>query len=142
MRLIVGNFRGVMLICGLLTCTMLLGLFSPAASIQSNFGEPLVTAPENVLVRGWSALIGLMGVMLIYGAFHKEVRNFALVIVGVSKTIFIAIALMYGWQFLGFGLGTAVVVDGIMILLFALYLFFSRILAKQKDHLSIYSRSS
>ena len=123
MRVFIANFKWVMLICGLLTCTMLVGLFSPESSLQSNFGEALVTGPENLVVRGWSALIGLMGIMLIYGAFKPAVRNYSLVIAGVNKIIFIGLILIFGRQYMPFGLGTAIVADAIMIMLFAVYLF-------------------
>jgi len=105
---------------------MFLGLFSPEASLNSNFGEPLVTGPENVVVRGWSALIGLTGIMLIYGAFKPAVRAYSLVIAGISKTIFVILVLSFGSQYMSFGAGTAVIVDIIMILLFVLYLLFSK----------------
>jgi len=123
MRVFIANFKWVMLICGLLTCTMLVGLFSPASSLQSNFGEALVTGPENLVVRGWSALIGLMGIMLIYGAFKPAVRNYSLIIAGINKIIFIGLILIFGRQYMPFGLGTAIVADATMILLFAVYLF-------------------
>jgi hypothetical protein len=123
MRVFIANFKWVMLICGLLTCTMLVGLFSPESSLQSNFGEALVTGPENLVVRGWSALIGLMGIMLIYGAFKPAVRNYSLIIAGINKIIFIGLILIFGRQYMPFGLGTAIVADATMILLFAVYLF-------------------
>lgn len=123
MRVFIANFKWIMLICGLLTCTMLVGLFSPESSLQSNFGEALVTGPENLVVRGWSALIGLMGIMLIYGAFKPAVRNYSLIIAGINKIIFIGLILIFGRQYMSFGLGTAIVADAIMILLFAVYLF-------------------
>ena len=125
MAFYLSKFKWVMLVCGLLTCTMLVGLFSPESSLQSNFGEVLTTGPENVVVRGWGALIGLMGIMLIYGAFNPSVRNYSLMIAGANKVIFILLALLFGRQYLSFGLGTAVVVDAVMIILFAIYLFFS-----------------
>ena len=130
----VSNFKWIMLICGLLTCSMFLGLFSPEASLNSNFGEPLVTGPENVVVRGWSALIGLMGVMLIYGAFKPTVRQFSLVIVGISKVIFITLVLSFGSHYLSFGVGTAIVVDLVMIFLFILYLIFSKSINSDYSH--------
>jgi hypothetical protein len=102
---------------------MLLGLFSPASSLLSNFGEPLVTGPENLVVRGWSALIGLMGMMLIYGAFTPAVRSYSLIIAGINKIIFIGLILLFGRKYLPFGLGTAIIADTIMIILFAVYLF-------------------
>jgi len=123
MRVFIANFKWIMLICGLLTCTMLVGLFSPESSLQSNFGEMLVIGPENLVVRGWSALIGLMGIMLIYGAFKPAVRNYSLIIAGINKIIFIGLILFFGRQYMPFGLGTAIIVDAIMILLFAVYLF-------------------
>jgi hypothetical protein len=125
MRVFISNFKWLMLICGLLTCTMLTGLLSPEASLQSNFGETLLTGPENVVVRSWSALIGLMGIMLIYGAFNPEVRKFSLVIAGINKIIFIGLILIFGRQYIQFGLGTAIVADAIMILVFAVYLLYS-----------------
>ena len=126
MRFFVDNFKWLMLIPGLLTCTMFLGLFSPSTSIRSNFGESMPGPPSEIIVRNWGALIGLIGVMLIYGAFVEPVRRFALVIAGLSKAIFITLVLLYGQQYLGFGAGTAVVADTIMIVLYAAYLLLSR----------------
>ena len=126
MRFFVDNFKWLMLISGLLTCTMFLGLFSPSTSVQSNFGEAMPGPPSEIIVRNWGALIGLIGIMLIYGAFVEPVRRFALVIAGLSKAIFITLVLLYGQQYLGFGAGTAVVADTIMIVLYAAYLLLSR----------------
>ena len=126
MRFFVDNFKWLMLISGLLTCTMFLGLFSPSTSVQSNFGEAMPGPPSEIIVRNWGALIGLIGIMLIYGAFAEPVRRFALVIAGLSKAIFITLVLLYGKQYLGFGAGTAVVADTIMIVLYAAYLLMSR----------------
>lgn len=111
-----------MLFSGILTCTMFLGLFSPAASLLSNFGETVNRPVEEIIVRAWSNLIGLIGIMLIYGSFVSAVRNFSLVIAGTSKIIFIVLVLSYGRQFLSFGAGTAVIADAIMVVLFAAYL--------------------
>lgn len=82
-----------MLISGLLTCTMLMALISPQASIQSNFGQTIESNLSEIIVRNWGALIGLMGIMLIYGAFTESVRRFVLIIAGSSKVIFILLIL-------------------------------------------------
>lgn len=126
MRLFIANFKWVMVICGMLTCTMLLGLFSPDQWLHDNLGESLTTGPENLAIRGWMALIGLMGIMLIYGGFHLPVRNYSLVIAGTNKIILIVLASVYGKAYLSFGLGTAVVADAVMVVLFALYLLLAR----------------
>ena len=126
MRFFVSNFKWVMLVSGILTCTMLQGLFFPQASLKTNFGSSTTGSPEEIIVRNWSALIGLMGIMLIYGAFVPAVRRFSLTIAGISKVIFIILVLSLGKQYLEFGVGTAIIIDSIMIVLFITYLLLSR----------------
>ena len=126
MRFFVEKFKWIMLASGLLTCTMFFGFVSPQASMESNFGETMKGPLAEIIVRNWSALIGLMGITLIYGAFVESLRRFALVIAGASKAIFIALVLIFGKQFLGFGAGVAVVADSIMVVMYAAYLLMSR----------------
>jgi len=126
MRFYITNFKWVMLVSGLLTCTMFLGLFSPEASLKTNFGETTEWPLSGIIVRNWAALIGLMGIMLIYGAFNSTVRRFVLVIAGISKIIFIALVLTSGKSYFGLGAGTAVIADSIMVVLYIIYLLFSR----------------
>lgn len=127
MSFFVSNFKWLMLISGLLTCSMFLGLFAPQSSMLSNFGETLTgSAANEIIVRNWGALIGLMGIMLVYGAFVEPVRKFALVIAGLSKAVFITLVLCYGKQYMGFGAGTAVIADSIMIVLYIAYLLLAR----------------
>jgi hypothetical protein len=125
MTFFVKHFRWLMLVSGILTCSMILGLFSPEASLQSNFGENIEGGVANIVVRNWSALIALMGLVLIYGAFVPAVRRFALVIAGSSKVVFIALVLSLGAPYLRHGVGTAVVVDSVLVLLFVVYLLLS-----------------
>jgi hypothetical protein len=115
-----------MLVCGLLTGTMLVGLFEPEASLQQHFGTQMVTDQENFLVRSWSAVIGVMGLALVYGAFFPKFRRFVLALTSTSKLLFIAIGLGYGSAYLPFGLGTALAVDAIMVTGFAAYLILTR----------------
>jgi hypothetical protein len=122
MRFFVTNFKWIMLVAGLLTCTMLSGLISPQSSVKTNFGDTLEGPIAEIVVRNWAALIGLMGIMLIYGAFAPRVRQFSLVIAGISKVVFIILILSLGKPYLKFGAGTAVIVDSIMVLLFVVYL--------------------
>lgn len=111
-----------MLVSGLLTCTMFLALFSPQESLRSNFGATLEGPVAGIVTRNWGALIGLVGIMLIYGAFHIPVRKFTLVIAGISKIIFISLVLSSGLSFWGLGAGIAVIADSIMIALYIIYL--------------------
>lgn len=122
MSFFVSNFKWLMVVAGLLTCTMFLGLVSPQQSLLFNFGETMKGPMGEIIVRNWSALIGLSGIMLIYGAFTEPVRKFVLVIACASKTIFVTLVLTYGQQYMAFGAGTAVIADVIMIVLFIAYL--------------------
>jgi hypothetical protein len=69
MRIFLSNFKWVMLASGLLTCTMLQALISLQASLLSNFGQTIDVPLAEIIVRNRGALIGLVGMMLIYGAF-------------------------------------------------------------------------
>jgi Mg2+/citrate symporter len=126
MRLFLSNFKWVMLVSGLLTCTMFLALFSPQASLKSNFAETIEGPVEEIIVRNWGALIGMIGIMLIYGAFNASVRKFVLVIAGITKIIFISLVLSSGIKYSGLGAGTAVIADSAMVVLYAAYLLLSR----------------
>jgi hypothetical protein len=118
-------FAGIMIVAGLLTLTMLYPVFAPEAAMQSMFGETPSGAALAVVVPNWGILIGLMGALLIYGALHPPSRKLALVVAGVSKIAFIALILLQGDRYLS-GLGTAVIVDSIMVVLFSVYLIFGR----------------
>jgi putative Mn2+ efflux pump MntP len=101
---------------------MFYALVAPEASLISNFGQPLEGQVAQIVVRNWGALIGLMGVLLIYGAFREEVRTVALLVAGTSKLVFIALVLSLGQPFLQFQVGLSVAIDTIMVVLFATYL--------------------
>lgn len=118
-------FVAIMVIAGLLTLTMLYAAFAPAAAVQSFFQETPEGALASVVVPNWGILIGLMGALLIYGAFHAPSRKLALVVAGASKIAFIALVLMQGERYLS-GLGTAVIIDAVMVVLFVIYVVFGR----------------
>ena len=126
MNAFVSGFRWVMLVAGVLTCTMFYAAIAPVASLQGNFGEAIDGPVAQIVVRNWGALIGLVGLMLIYGAFNEANRRMAVLVALASKVAFIALVLTYGQAFLQFQVGTAVIVDSIMVVLFAVYLLAAR----------------
>jgi hypothetical protein len=115
------NIKWIMLVSGVLTFTMVYAAIDPDAALQSNFGETLDAPLARMIVRNWGALIGMVGAMLIYGAFRPSVRGLALSVAGASKVIFIALVLSEGERYLGQQAGIAVVVDSFMVLLFLTY---------------------
>ncbi len=88
MNWIVVNSKWIMLVSGIITCSMLLVTISPSAGLLNTFGETLPDASiMQIVVRNWGALIGLIGGMLIYGACNPINRTFILAVAGISKII-------------------------------------------------------
>lgn len=122
MKWIVSGMKWIMLVSGALTCTMLYAAVAPQAALQGTFGEALDGPVAEIVVRNWGVLIGLMGVMLIYGAFNVAARPLILVVAGFSKVAFITLILTLGRSFLAHQAGIAVVSDVIQVSLFLGYL--------------------
>jgi hypothetical protein len=129
MSWLVSNIHRIMFVSGALTLTMIYATFAPDAALRSTFGEGLTGPVADVVVRNWGALIGLMGVMLIYAARRPALRPLALTVAGASKAIFIAFVLSHGGRFLGYQAGVAVVVDLLWVAVFTLYLVGTRRIA-------------
>jgi hypothetical protein len=101
---------------------MIYAAVAPQAALVSTFGEGLDGPVAEVVVRNWGALIGLVGAMLIYGAFNPPHRRLVLTAAGLSKAVFIGLVLSHGNRFLTHQAGVAVVVDSLFVILFAWYL--------------------
>jgi len=114
------SIKWIMLVSGALTCTMLYAAFAPEAALKSSFGESIETGPiAEVVVRNWGVLIGLIGAMLIYGAFVPNVRPLILIIAAISKLVFIALVFANG---LASQAIVPIAVDLIVTALFVVYL--------------------
>jgi hypothetical protein len=122
MSAFVRHFKWVMLIAGLLTCTMFYAAFAPIPAQESTFGDSVEGPIAEVVVRNWGILIGLVGLMLIYGAFDVASRRLALLVAAASKIAFISLVLVFGQELLEHQVGTSVIVDSIMVVLFVIYL--------------------
>ena len=122
MMWITTRVKAVMLTAGLLTSTMLYAAIDPRAALQSTFGEGLDGPVAEIVVRNWGVLIGLVGAMLIYGAYSPPSRLLVLTVAGLSKLVFIGLVLSHGTRYLGQQAGVAVVVDSLFVLLFVWYL--------------------
>ena len=121
MNWITAKIKWLMLVSGALTCTMFYATIAPQAALRSNFGETLEGPVAEIVVRNWGALIGLVGAMLIYGAFTPASRPLALTVAGISKLTFIGLVLIYGRQYLGYQVGMAITVDFVWVVLFIGY---------------------
>jgi hypothetical protein len=120
------HIRWIMIVSGTLTFTMIHATLAPDAALTATFGESLSGPLARIIVRNWGALIAMVGLMLIYGAFNPPVRPLVLVVAGVSKAVFIGLVLSQGGRYLGHQAGIAVAVDAVMVVLFVWYLLAGR----------------
>jgi hypothetical protein len=125
MRWLVANIKWLMIVSGLLTCTMLYAAIAPGAALRATFGAELSGPLAEIVVRNWGVLIFLVGAMLIYAAGRPPLRPLALTVASLSKLAFVALVLAFGSAYLSHAL-VAVVIDCIWIVLFALYLLANR----------------
>ena len=118
---VVAKMKWIMLVSGLLTCTMVYAAVAPQAALRSTFGDSLEGPVAEIVVRNWGVLIALIGGMLIYGAFQPYARRLVLTVASLSKVAFIALVITYGGGFLGQA-GLAIAIDLVLVVLFVGYL--------------------
>lgn len=122
MPLIARHTKLIMLITGVLTCSMFYNVVAPQAALLSMFGANLGDgALGEILTRSWGMLITLVGAMLIYGAFNTAVRPLVLVVAGLSKLLFVTLLVVLGGEFLPKTL-TPIIIDSLAVLLYLLCL--------------------
>jgi hypothetical protein len=119
------SIKWIMLVFGLSTCATAYVLFASDASLRATFGVSLSNPMTLIVVRHWGALVGLFGLMLVYGAFKESVRRMVLLTTATGKAIFISLVLSQGQHFASQA-GAGIVLDTIAVLLFAAYLISSR----------------
>ena len=120
MEFVVTQFKWIMLAGGLLTLTMLQAAIAPGAAFRSLLGDEPHGPLALLLARNWGVLIALTGGMLIWGAFHPDVRPLVLIVAGTSKLAFIGLVLSHA-PFRRKAI-VPIVVDSVLVLLFAIYL--------------------
>jgi hypothetical protein len=125
MNWVISRMKWVLLVSGILTCSMILAAIAPQTALQLTFGATMHDPLAEIVVRNWGALIAIVGAMLIYAAYNPASRPLVLVVAVVSKLIFITLNLVYGAQYLEKS-ALAIIVDSIMIALFITYLYGAR----------------
>jgi len=116
---IASKAKWILLVGGLLTLTMIYAALAPEAALRSTFGESLAGPVAAIVVRSWGALVALVGAMLVYAAFRPAVRPLVLVVAGVSKLVYVVLVLTSGFPFLAHPVRVSMVVDSLLVLLFA-----------------------
>ncbi|MFZ1018392.1 MAG: hypothetical protein WAN39_11020 [Candidatus Cybelea sp.] len=77
----------VLLVTGILTLSAGVGLFMPRKALATFFGIDTSDAATLLLGRHWSLLIGLVGGLLIYAAYHPEIRGPVMLVAAIEKLV-------------------------------------------------------
>jgi len=126
MKWLAASIKWIMLITGLFTATIFYYAIAPNAALTADFGHGLEGPLAELLVRNWGILVGLVGLMLIYGAFVPPARRLVLSVATLSKAAFVLLVLTVGSVYLSQRIRFAVIVDGFEVLLFTAYLLTTR----------------
>lgn len=122
MAILIDNMQWVLLVCGLLTCSMIQAAFAPRATMRAYFGEAPDSPAADLVVRNWGVLIAAGGAMLIWAAFDPASRPLALSVVGATKLAFIVLTLASGAAGRTGQARISILIDTIMLVLFGAYL--------------------
>ena len=125
MTFITTYIKWIMLVTGLLTCSMFQAFLFPETGLNMVFGISIDGPIAEVVVRNWGTLVGIVGVLLIFGAFKPHSRPLILVVSAVTKVIFISLILIFGSDYLEPAIGP-IVFDSFAILLYLIYLIHDR----------------
>ena len=120
-KLIAKNIKWIMLVSGVLTSTLLLAAIATDSALRMIFGETLEGPLSDIIVRNWGVLVGIVGMLLIYGAFNEHVRKLVLVLATTSKVAFVGLILAFGSNYLS-KVWTSIAIDTLFIVLFVVYL--------------------
>ena len=75
----------ILLITGLATAGVLVVFMAPVSVLKVLFGQAPSDALSLFIVRHWGLLVALVGALLIYAAYHAEVRVPTLIVAIVEK---------------------------------------------------------
>ncbi len=120
MNWVVAHIKWIMLVSGVVTCTMVYAVVAPSAALELMFGESLNGPLAEIIVRNWAALITIVGVMLVYGAYHPASRGLILAVACVSKAMFVGLFLSAGEQYMDKA-GVSVAFDAVVVVVFCIY---------------------
>lgn len=91
MSWIVQNIEWILLVSGVGTCSVVLMALAPHAAQRQYFGQIAEGPVANLIARSWGVMVFAAGLMLIYAAYHPQVRLVVLVYAIVGKGSFVTL---------------------------------------------------
>jgi hypothetical protein len=89
-----GQIELILLLTGLATAGSLVLFLWPVTTMRVLFGQPPADALGILIARHWGLLVGLVGALLVYAAYHAEVRVPTLTVAAGEKAAFAIGALL------------------------------------------------
>jgi hypothetical protein len=86
--MLVAQTELILVLMGLATASALVLFLSPVTMMRILFGQAPFDALSILIVRHWGLLVGLVGTLLIYAAYHPEIRVPTLIVAIVEKAAF------------------------------------------------------
>jgi hypothetical protein len=86
--MLAAQIKLILLITGLATAGALVLLLAPATTMKMLFGQAPSDTLSLIIVRHWGLLLGLVGALLVYAAYHAEIRVPTLIVASAEKAAF------------------------------------------------------
>jgi hypothetical protein len=119
--MITSHIEAILIITGAITATMLVQFFAPLWMVRHTYGEAPSGAVSIALARHWGLLLFCVGALLVYSAFHPELRKPAVVLASLEKAGFVAC--VFGTSLRKHPIASIMAAgDAVMTLLYVLYL--------------------
>jgi hypothetical protein len=119
--LITSNIEAVLIVTGAFTAVGLAPFVAPSCVLRHTFGEVHSGPVSITLARHWGLLLFCVGALLVYSAFHPQLRVPAVVLASVEKVGFVACVLGTSLRKRPIVAMTAAT-DAVMVVIYVLYL--------------------
>ena len=86
--MLAAQIEWILLVTGLATAGALVLCLAPVATMKMLFGQAPSDALSILIVRHWGLLVCLVGALLIYAAYHAEIRVPTLIVAIAEKAAF------------------------------------------------------
>jgi len=85
--MIAAHIEMILVITGAVTAIMVIQFVAPQLVLRMVFGESPTDTVSNALARHWGLLVFLVGVLLIYAAFHPQIRGPVMIVAVIEKVV-------------------------------------------------------
>jgi hypothetical protein len=92
--MLASHIESILLVTGLATAGVLVVFVAPVPVMKALFGQAPSDALSLFIARHWGLLVCLVGALIIYAAYHAEVRVPTLIVAIVEKAAFVLGALI------------------------------------------------